>query len=341
MDTKELIIKLTSIPGPSGFESNAVNTIEEIMKDFSDEIFKTKLGSLVCVKKGKGKGKGKVGLFAHVDQLGFVISKIDEKGFAYVSPIGGWDPKVVIGQRAKIISRKNKTFDGIFGFLAPHLQKKEERGKVPTFNYLFLDISINKDWKEISVGDLVVLDEIEGFEQNNYVFAPALDNRASCVSLIKTASLLQKIKHEVDVYFIFSTQEEIGGPGAPTAAYFSDLDYAFVIDVTHGNENIPGFEKIEINKGPVVAIGPVVDKKFNELVQNTAKEYGIPIQFEPIPRRSGTDTDEVQLTRKGIKTQLLSIPLKYMHTPYEKISIDDVEKISKLMAFTISELEVQ
>ncbi|ABR29973.1 peptidase M42 [Thermosipho melanesiensis] len=339
METKELILRLTSIAGPSGYETNVVDEIEKIMKNFSDETFKTKLGSLICVKKGNGKGK--VGLFAHVDQLGFVITKIDKKGFAYVAEIGGWDPKVVIGQRAKIISKDNKVFEGIFGFLAPHLQKKEEKGKVPSFNYLFLDISINKDWKEISVGDLVVLDNIEAFEQNSYIFSPALDNRASCAALIKTAELLQKIKHEVDVYFIFSTQEEEGGPGAPTAAYLSDLDYAFVVDVTHGNENVPGYEKVEINKGPVVAIGPVVNREFNEIVRKTANEFNIQIQFEPIPRRSGTDTDEVQLVRKGIKTQLLSIPLKYMHTPYEKISIQDIENTSKLITFTISALEVQ
>lgn len=338
MNTKDLLLKLSSIHGPSGHEYKATKEIENIMKDLVDECHYTKVGSLVCVKKGEGKGK--IGLLAHVDQLGFVISKVTDDGFAYVSGIGGWDPKTVIGQRAKIYS-KNREFYGVFGFLAPHLQKAEDRKKIPTFDYLFLDISMNENWKEIQVGDIVMLDEIEGFEKNNLVYAPALDNRASCVSLIKTAEILKKLKHQFDVYFIFSTQEEIGGPGAPTAAYFSDLDYAFVIDVTHGDETIPGFRKIEINKGPVVAVGPVVDKEFNEKVQNVSSQYNINIQYEPIPRRSGTDTDAVQLVKAGIKTQLISIPLKYMHTPYEKAHVNDVENTAKLMAFTISELEVQ
>lgn len=338
MNTKELLLKLTSIHGPSGYEHEVTNEIKNIMKDFTDECFHTKVGSLVCVKKGKGKGK--IGLFAHVDQLGFVISKITDDGFAYVTGIGGWDPKAIIGQRAKIYS-KNRIFHGIFGFLAPHLQKTETRSKVPTFDHLFLDISINENWKEIQVGDIVMIDDVEGFEANGIIFAPSLDNRSSCAALINTAKILQKISHDFDVYFVFSTQEEIGGPGAPTAAYLADLDYAFVIDVTHGDENIPGFKKIEMNKGPVIAVGTVIDREFNKKVQDIAKEYNINIQYEPIPRRSGTDTDAIQLVRKGVKTQLISIPCKYMHTPYEKVTISDVENTAKLMAFTISELEVQ
>ncbi|SHH32782.1 M20/M25/M40 family metallo-hydrolase [Thermosipho atlanticus] len=338
MNTKDLLLKLTSIHGPSGFENQVIKEIQKIMEEYSDECHITKLGSLICLKKGNGKGR--IGLLAHVDQLGFVVSKIDEKGFAYVEKIGGWDPKVVAGQRA-IIYSNGKIFNGVFGFLAPHLQKSKDRKIMPNFDGLFLDISMNKKWKEINVGDIVMLDDIKGFETQNFVFAPALDNRASCTSIILTAKMLQKMNHSFDVFFIFTTQEEIGGPGAPTSAYFSELDYAFVIDVTHGDEKIPGYAKIELNKGPAVGFGPVIDREFNEKVRKVAEKYNIKTQLEPIPRNSGTDTDEVQLVRTGIKTQLLSIPLKYMHTPYEKVSITDVENTAKLMAFTIIEMEVQ
>ncbi|MBO8160862.1 MAG: M20/M25/M40 family metallo-hydrolase [Thermosipho sp. (in: Bacteria)] len=338
MNTKELLLKLTSLHGPSGYEDKVVEEIKNIMKNYSDECFITKIGSLICTKKGKGKGR--IGLLAHVDQLGFVISKINDQGYAYVASIGGWDPKVVAGQRAVIYSGE-KVFKGIFGFLAPHLQKPQERKLMPNFDGLFLDISMNANWNEIKVGDIVMLDSVDGFESNNFIFAPALDNRASCVSIIKTAEILQKINHSYDVFFIFSTQEEIGGPGAPTSAYFSDLDYAFVIDVTHGDEKIPGYSKIEINKGPALGFGPVIDKEFHKKIRDVAKKYNINFQLEPIPRNSGTDTDAVQLVRKGISTQLISIPLRYMHTPFEKISINDVENTAKLMAFTIAEMEVQ
>ncbi|MDN5324972.1 MAG: endoglucanase [Thermosipho sp. (in: thermotogales)] len=337
LDTKNLLLKLSSIHGPSGYEYKITEEIKSIMLDLSDECFISKMGSLICIKKGEGKGK--IGLFAHVDQLGFVISKIDSMGYAYVEEIGGWDPKVVAGQRA-IIYSNDKEFKGIFGFLAPHLQKKDERQKMPDFDGLFLDISMNENWQEIEVGDIVMLDGLEGFESNNFVFAPALDNRASCTSIIKVAEMLKKMKHSFDVYYIFSTQEEIGGPGAPTSAFLTELDYAFVIDVTHGDEKIPGYNKIEINKGPAIAFGPVIDKKFNEKVRKIAKKYNINYQLEPIPRNSGTDTDAIQLVRSGIMTQLISIPLKYMHTPYEKVSVKDVEDTAKLMAFTILEMEV-
>jgi len=337
LTTQDLLLKLTSIHGPSGYEQKITEEIKNIMQEFSDECFISKMGSLICLKKGKGEGK--IGLLAHVDQLGFVISKIDKLGYAYVEQIGGWDPKVIAGQRAVIYSN-GKKYNGIFGFLAPHLQKKDERKRMPDFDGLFLDISMNENWDEIEVGDIVMLDGLEAFESNNFVFAPALDNRASCVSIIKVAEMLKKMNHSFDVYYVFSTQEEIGGPGAPTSAYLTELDYAFVIDVTHGDEKIPGYVKIEINKGPAIGFGPVINKNFNEKVREVANKYNINFQLEPIPRNSGTDTDAVQLVRDGVMTQLISIPLKYMHTPYEKVSIKDVEDTAKLMAFTILEMEV-
>ncbi len=333
LETKELLLKLSITFGPSGYEDETLEEIKSIMKDYSDECYRTPLGSLVCVKKGQGP---KIGFFAHSDQIAFVVSKIYDEGYLRLSGIGGWDPKVVASQKVIVYSR-GKKLRGIVGFMPPHLQTTEESKKVPDYDHLFVDVSMNPDWKSIRIGDVVTLD-VEPFAKEGTVFGMALDNRASCVSIIKSAELIKKINVQAEVYYIFSTQEEIGGPGAHSAAYFSDVEYGIVIDVTHGDEDIPGTPKIKIGEGPAVTLGPAANKEFVEKIFKTAQKYGIPTQKEVAPGRTGTDTDAVQLTRKGIKTSLISIPLKYMHNPYEKVSIKDVEETAKLLAFTALEL---
>lgn len=333
LNTKNLLLKFTSIPGPSGYEDEVLNEIASVMKAYSDECFRTPMGSLICVKKGTGP---KIGFFAHADQIAFVVAKIYEEGFLRLTGIGGWDPKTIISQKVWIHTKSGK-LRGIVGFMPPHLQTTEESKKVPDYDHLFVDVTMNPNWKDISIGDLVTID-VEGFEKNGMVFAPAIDNRASCVAIVKAAELLSKIKTNVEIYYIFSTQEEIGGPGAKSGAYISQIEYGIVIDVTHGDEDVPGFPKIKMGEGPTVAVGPVTNRKFVEHIKNTAAKYNIKIQIEPIPGRSGTDTDDVQLTRTGIKTALISIPLRYMHNPYEKVYIKDIEDTAKLLAFAAAEL---
>ncbi|MGC8821085.1 MAG: M20/M25/M40 family metallo-hydrolase [Fervidobacterium sp.] len=333
LSTTELLLKLTSIPGPSGYEDEVLDEIRKVMEPLSDECFGTPMGSLVCVKKGKGP---KIGFFAHTDQIAFVVTKIYEDGFLRLSGVGGWDPKTVISQKVHIHTKNGKLV-GIVGFMPPHLQTTEESKKVPDYDHLFVDVTMNDNWKVISVGDLVTLD-VQGFEKSDVVFAPALDNRASCVAIIKAAEILSKINTDAQVYYVFSTQEEIGGPGAKSGAYLSEVDYGVVIDVTHGDEDVPGYPKIKMGEGPAVAVGPVTNRKFVEHIKKVAGRYNIKTQVEPIPGRSGTDTDEVQLTRIGVKTALISIPLKYMHNPYEKIFVKDVDDTAKLLAFSAAEI---
>jgi len=335
LDTKELLLKVTSIPGPSGYEDEVLGEIENVMKDYSNECFRTPLGSLVCVKKGKGP---KIGFFAHADQIAFLVTKIYEDGFIRLSGVGGWDPKVIASQKVWVHT-KNGKLRGIVGFMPPHLQTTEEYKKVPDYDHLFVDVTMNPNWKEeILIGDLVTVDT-KGFVNGDIVFAPALDNRASCVAIIKAAELLWRMNIDAEVYYVFSTQEEIGGSGARSATYISEIEYGIVIDVTHGDEDLPGFPKIKIGEGPTVVVGPVTNRKFVEHIKTVAGKYNIRTQVEAIPGRSGTDTEDVQFTRNGVKTSLVSIPLRYMHNPYEKVCVKDVEDTAKLLAFSAAELQ--
>ncbi|MGB4437542.1 MAG: M20/M25/M40 family metallo-hydrolase, partial [Acetomicrobium sp.] len=183
----------------------------------------------------------------------------------------------------------------------------------------------------VSVGDICVI-EGECAELGSKVSGKALDNRASCAALILAAQNLQAIKNRADVYFIFSSQEEIAGPGAVSVAYELGLDEAIVVDVTHGNEKIPQFPQIKISEGPALAVGPVINREFYKALSDVAKRNGVKVQLEPTPGRSGTDTDEVQITGSGIKTALVSIPLMYMHTPVEVADPRDIEETARLIA---------
>lgn len=333
MNTKELLIQLSNVDGPSGFESQVLNVIEPILQKACDRTWYNRVGTLVGEKKGSGKKK--IGIFAHVDEIGLVVSKIEDGGFLRLEMVGGVDPKVLLAQRLKVYTKKG-IVSGIVGTLPPHLQKEEHRSRFPDYDRIFLDVSGDSSASEVRVGDVCVFD-VKAEEMNGKVCGKALDNRAGCVSLILAAELLQKLKHESDVYFVFSAQEEIAGPGATSMAYELELDEAIVVDVTHANMKHPLLPMVKLGEGPVLSVGPVIDSELYKRAVAVAQKHGVKTQLEPIPARSGTDTDQIQLTRIGVRTLLISVPLMYMHTPVEVVDPKDVEETARLLALIVAE----
>ncbi|KAF2958501.1 peptidase M42 [Thermotoga sp. Ku-13t] len=333
MNTKELLVQLSNVDGPSGFETLALDVIEPMLQKFCDRTWRSDLGTLVGEKKGSGKKK--VGIFAHADEIGFVVTKIEEDGFLRLETVGGVDPKVLLAQRVKIYTRR-KIVSGIVGTLPPHLQKEEHRSRFPDYDRIFVDVSFDEAESEVRVGDVCVFD-VKAIEVNGKVSGKALDNRAGCASLLLAAEFLQKMKHENDVYFIFSSQEEIAGPGAPSIAYELGLDEAIIVDVTHANVKHSVYPVIKLGEGPAIGVGIPVDYEFYKRATQIAQKHGVKTQIEPIPGRSGTDTDQVQITNVGVKTLLISIPLMYMHTPVETVDPKDVEETARLLALIAAE----
>jgi len=328
LDTVSLLKCLSGADSPSGYEDEVLKVVEENIKPYVDLVKKHKMNTLIAAKRGQN-GK-KLGIFAHADEIGFVVAKLEERGFARLEPIGGVDPKVVLSQRIKIFTNQGIA-TGVVGFLPPHLQKEDQKDKVPDYNDIYVDVSCSPLCEAVSVGDICV---IEGrcASLGDKLSGKALDNRASCAALILAARELETIKNRSDVYFIFSSQEEIAGPGAVYVAYELGLDGAIVVDVTHGNEHVPQMPQIKISEGPALAVGPVVNREFYKALCDVAKRHGVRTQIEPTPGRSHTDTDEVQITRSGIKTALVSIPLMYMHTPVELVDPRDVEETARLLS---------
>ncbi len=324
MNASEILMKLSSIDGPSGMERSVIEEIESIL----GKGFRTNLGGLVHEVKGHGKGKKRIGIFAHADEISLVVSKEAGDGFFYLETVGGVDPKILPASRVKVYTRSG-VIKGAIGVMAPHITPPEKKGKVQGYDEILLDASMS-DWKKIGVGDRVVID-VSPCELDGKVCGKAIDNRAGCTSLILATENIGKLFLKNDAYFVFSSMEEVGGPGARSVAYQLQLDYAIVVDVTFA-ENINGTQKIDMGKGPAIGIGPFIDRDFVEKATEIAEENGIKYQIEPLPMRTGTDTDSIRIAWLGIKTLLLSIPILHMHTPVEVVDPKDIQETARLIA---------
>lgn len=333
MKSIEILKKLSNTNGVSMYENETKEKIVEIAKKISNdiEILEVGKGSL-AIKYGNGEKK--IGLFAHMDEIGLVISKIVDREFAMVHTIGGVDPRTVIAKRVKFFTQKGVKL-GLVGMLAPHLQKQEHRNSAPSFDNLYVDFSIDGGTDDIEVGDIGVVD-IKAEELNGKVTGKAIDDRAGCAVLLKTLEYLEKFRIEdKTVYFLFNQGEEIGLKGAKRTGFEIHPEVGIVVDVTFGSDTPGHFEKIEMGKGPAIALGPSMNNEVTEKIIETAKKYDIKYQLEPLPIRSGTEADIIQIVREGIKTIGLSIPILNMHSSVEVVDPSDVDKSAMLIAHFI------
>ncbi|MDI3472178.1 MAG: hypothetical protein PWQ20_356 [Thermotogaceae bacterium] len=327
MELKEFLKLIASEYGPGGYEENVVKIIQENISKYSDEVKTDNSGNLIAFKKGNGKGK--LLLEAHVDEIGLVVSKIVNEDYVRIHMVGGVDYKILPGQRLKIFGRNGKVYRGVVGMLAPHLQKSSDRGKVIDFDELFVDVSMNDEKPEL--GSMAVLDAPVVELGETLLTGKALDNRSSCAVIFEVFKTLSKIKHDADIYALFSVKEETGGVGATVASFSIEPDIAIILDVTHADVNGSMEPEIKLDGGPALGIGPTVNREVFETLKKAAEENNVKYQIEPLPGRSGTDADSIQLVKKGIKTGLVSIPLRYMHTPAEIVSIEDLKEAVRLL----------
>ncbi|HOJ92364.1 MAG TPA: M20/M25/M40 family metallo-hydrolase [Dictyoglomaceae bacterium] len=326
MEINEILKTLSNLNGPSGYEEKVITYIKEVAEKIPNtEASIDKQGSLMVKKSGQGK---KIALFAHADEIGFVITKKEFGNYYRIHTFGGIDPKVIISQRLKIHT-KNGTSYGVIGMLEPHLQTEELKNKVLSFDDLFLDVVEGAE--NVNIGDLATFSS-EAFDLGEkYITGKALDNRASCVALLYTLELLNQFIIKSEPYFVFSIREEDGMSSAANVAFNLKPDLAIVLDVTHGDIYRPSYPKIETGKGPVLTVGTMIDHKYFEILKDCAEKNSVPYQIEPAGSHSHTDTDEIQITREGIPTLLVSIPLRYMHTPYEVVNLQDIKETARLL----------
>lgn len=331
MELFDLIQRLNCTHGPSGDEADVRAAIAALAGPFADEITADTMGNLIVHKKGSGP---KVLFAAHMDSIGFIVTHIDKEGFLRVGRLGGISPKEVAYTPVRF---KN----GVRGVIVP--EEKADFGKLK-LDECYLDIGA-KDEAEaksmVQVGDTAVYDTAV-CRNNGKVFSPYLDNRISCAILLKA---LEQIRDNTnDLYFVFTTQEEVGLRGAKTAAWALDPDYGIAVDVTDVDDT-PGSEKygtVQLGKGAAIKVmdssiicHPTVVNTLEEL----AKAHKIVAQKD-IMRAGGTDAGAIHTTRIGVRTGGISVPCRYIHTPVEMADLKDAEACVNLVtAFAQSPLD--
>lgn len=342
--TKQFLADLVNSMSPSGYEAPVAKVWKAEASTFASKVWTDTHGnSHAIVNPG---GSPRVMFAGHYDEIGFQISYIDDKGFLWIQALGGWDSQIAQGQRVQIMTRKG-IIRGVIGKVAIHLQDPEARKKVSQVKDLWVDIGA-KDRKDaekmVEVGDPLVI--ASGFEEmaNGLAVGRAFDDRAGAFVVLETARQLSKLNPKAEIHAVATVQEEIGLRGATTAAYGIDPDIGIAVDVTfatdHPNmgEAMKRENLIELGKGPVLTRGPNINSKLFDLLVKTAKAEKIPHQINAEPRGTGTDANALQLNRAGVVCALVSIPLRYMHSPCEMISLKDLEETAKLLAKTVAKI---
>ena len=339
-----LLKKLSEAFGVSGYEDEIRSIIIDEVRNVADEVKVDKLGNVIAIKKGS-RGGLKVLWDAHMDEIGFFVKHIDDKGFVYLSPVGGWWDLILPGQRVRILTDKENIIYGVVGTKPPHLLRPEEREKIIPIDKLFVDIgaSSKKEAEDLGVrvGSPVDLDR-EAIELlGDKATGKAFDDRAGVLAMLQAFESIDPI--DTDVYFVAAVQEEVGLKGARVAAYSISPDVALAVDVTTAND-VPGGdpkEKVaEVGKGPAISVadgrsssGLIAHPRLLKLIIETAKKNNIPYQLSVM---SGGTTDGaiIALTKEGVPTATLSIPTRYIHSPVEVLSLKDLVNTSKLIELT-------
>jgi len=335
---KELIKTLSNMRGISGYEYRINENIKNMLKEFCDDVTIDNLGNVIAVKRcGKNNAK-KVLIEAHIDEIGLMVSDIDENGFISIVNVGGIDQRIL--PSAEVIIHGKRDIKGVIGAKPPHLLADGEADKSSKMKDMAIDTGLSADEVKslVSIGDSITM-AVECCELlGDQMSGKSLDDRACTAAVITVLKNLQKVKMDVDVYVVLAAKEEVGGFGAMTATYDINPDIAIAIDVCHGITPDNSKDAYEVGDGCVITIGPNIHPKISDRLINTAKEYNIKHQLEVEGGNTGTDAWVMQVVGSGIPTGLLSVPLKYMHTTVETISISDCKAVSDLLTFFLQNL---
>lgn len=327
MNTIDLLEKLTSAVGVSGAEGNIVKALTEILKPYG----KVEVDCLNNVYCHIGNNGPHILLDAHLDEIGFVVKAISDDGFIKVSNVGGVDRRMLLASEVSVWG--DKEYRGVISNLPPHLQKADDERKAPEIDEIAIDIGLTKEEAEkgISLGDRVTFKRNYTKLLGNQLSASVLDDRCGVASIILALDELKEMNANVTV--MFSSQEEVGTRGAKVGAYDRAIDEAIVVDVSFGYSPLcKKSECGELGKGPMIGMSPILDKDISKKLVNTAKENNISYQIEVMGGgHTGTNADVISISEYGIKTALISIPEKYMHSPIEVIDITDVENTANLI----------
>jgi endoglucanase len=340
--------KFADSPSPSGFEQPAQRVWRDYVGGHVDELNSDVMGNSWGVVKGKGKGVKfpRVMLAGHCDEVGLMVRYVDDQGFLSFAAVGGVDTHLLPGCRVTVHGAKGDV-PGVIGRNPIHLLEPEERSKVAKMKTLFIDIGVeDRQAAEelVAIGDPVTFTPGVDRLQKDVVMGRGFDDKVGAMIVGEVLRRISTKKERLDceVFGVSTVQEEIGLRGANTSAYGINPDIGICVEVTFASD-YPGADKkmvgdVKVGKGPVLSRGANINHKLFALLQETAKEKKIPLQYEAAPRATGTDANVMQLTRGGVATALVEIPLRYMHTSGEVLSLNDVENAIKLIVAVLQKV---
>lgn len=332
MNYEQTLARLCALSGPSGFEENVTQAAAQLLRPLTDEVYFTRLGSVVGVRRCGRENAPKLLLDAHLDEIGFIVTG-HEEGFLRFAALGGVDPRALPDREITLMTDPPVT--GVVMCLPPHIQEDGEQDRALPIKELCIDAGLSQEEARRRIptgtpavyrGDCAPLGE-------DLLRGKALDDRAGFAVLLDVLERLQGKKLGVDLFVLGSTQEETHSTGAITAAYELAPSWCVAVDVTHGETpDASKNETFKLGGGPVVGVGPNCARSLTERLRGLAKELNMPVQIEVMSGSSGTNAWPVQVSREGVATAVLSVPERYMHTPAEVVSKRDMEDTARLLA---------
>jgi tetrahedral aminopeptidase len=335
-DALNFFQKLLNTPSPSGYESQIQETVRQYAADFADQVTTDLHGNVIAVRNPDAEIK--IMMAGHCDQIGAIVQYIDDEGYLYPQPIGGWDVQVLLGQRVTVLTKAGEV-KGVIARKPIHLIQEDERSKAVKFKELWVDIGA-KDREEaekhIRIGDPITVEL--GYREllSDKIASPGMDDKVGVWTVFEALRRTDAEKLGVGLYAVSTVQEELGLRGARTSAFGIDPTVAIAVDVTFSTD-CPTIDKkqegdVRLGSGPAVFRGPNFNPKVVELLCDVAEQNKIDYQLVAAGRPPGTDANAMQVNRAGVATGLVSIPNRYMHSPVEVIHTGDLDLAADLLA---------
>ena len=324
---RQALERLCTCTAPSGFEGPAAAVAAELLRPLVDEVSIDRMGNVLGVRRSKTPGAPKLLLDAHLDEIGLIVTGVED-GFLRFRSIGGVDPRMLPGRELVVL-----TDPPLRGLVACPAGGDENKS-VP-LNELYVDVGLSQEEAEraVPVGTPMVYRAGCFPLGEDQMCGKSMDDRACFVTLLRAAELLRDKELDVELHILGSTREEVSGAGAVVGTWAVAPDFCVAVDVTHGKTpDGPADKTFELGGGPAIGVGPNMTRWMTERMIDKAREHSIPYQLEIMSGHTGTNGWEMQISREGVATSVLSLPLKYMHTPVETLSLADMEGVAQLLA---------
>ncbi len=333
----EFLVDLLNARSPTGCEHEVHHVLEKHVKPVADTYEKDALGNRIATLNPQGDPV--VMLAGHIDEIGLIVRYIDKQGFLYFDLLGGHDRIMIPGRRVRILTKKG-VVHGVTGKRAIHLMSEEDRKKIPEVHQMWIDIGVKTREEAlalVSIGDAAVYDHSFELLRGTVGVARAFDNKSGCYVVCEVLRRLAAHRSGLaaKVVSVATTQEEIGVRGATTSSYAVNPHVAIAVDVSHATDHpdcdVKRYGECKLGGGPIIARGPNINPWVFDRLMEVAEKLKIAVQIEAEARPTGTDARVIQMARGGVATGLVSIPLRYMHTPSEIVDLQDVENVVRLL----------